>query len=192
MRTHGTWRMPQPRITQGCASARGMGQQSALEHRVWEGAGGAKVAWTASGWTRDPASRAGAGARHDPSLKQARDYGNTLQPGATLELHACQAGLSSCITAGMDEPGAGPGALRPGQGPAVCHRPPPYRNGIRDFSKLVITSVFLSWIHLSCLITEMHRGSNSCPTLLFFSVSLSLHLTLSFFYTRQKDMLLVH
>lgn len=104
-----------------------------------------------------------------------------LQPGAAHELCSHVSGWEpSCATGGWMSQGLSlKPCLLPGQGPAVCHRTPPYQKHMRDFSKPVITSVFLSWIHLRWLIIVMHRGSNSCPTLYFSTTPLTVSLLVS-------------
>lgn len=157
-------------ISSGAQGSPGQGRQER-----WE-AGRAKFAWTASDesllaglQTQDP----GQGQEQDMTSAWSRlrivVTDSTAWRNSWAPLHACQAGVPSCATEGMDEPEA----LLLGQGPAVCHRPPPCQNSIRDSSKLVITSVLLSWIRLSWLVTVMHRGSSSCPTLYFSTSSLT-------------------
>lgn len=202
MKAHATWRMPQPQITQGCTSGHGMRGSNQLWRTglSWAGSPGVGEVRLGKGcpdslsW--EPSSRTriqGRGrSKTWPQHEAAGEDSDRPWSYSWALFHAHQAGEPSCPTEGMDEPGAGPEALLPGQGPAVCHRPPAYRRGKRDFSKLVITSVFLSWIHLSWLITVVHRGSNSCPTLYFSTSPLTVSLLVStwhyfFFCSRQKD-----
>lgn len=173
------------------------------DHQKRWGAGWTKFAWTAGHESllaglesQDP----GQGQEQDmsPAGSSSGWWWQTLQPGAAPEPHSVLVRLGSLVCcSGMDEPGLSlKPCLLPAQGPAVCHRPPPYKKAMRDFSKLVITSVFLSWIHLRWLITVMYRGSKSCPTLYFqlspYSISLSIHLTLFLLFTADKKTCYMH
>lgn len=180
----------------GAAISSGEKDSPAQGHQEWWEAGWAEVAWTAGheSLLAGPGSRAEAGARHDLSMKQL----GMMVTDCSLEQLMSSVLCTSSWGGLMCHSGDGwAWSSAAGQGPAVCLRPPPSRRGIRDFSKLVITSVFLSWIHLSWLNTVMHRGSNSCPTLHSSTSPLTESLLVStwhcfFFYSRQKDMSYVH
>lgn len=106
-------------ITQGCASARGMGQQLALEHRALlsrvtrRGGGqagkGCLDSWS---WETQQNSRPRIQGRGRSTTwaqhKAARDDGERLQPGAAHELLPCMSGWGAFMRQGMDEPGAEP------------------------------------------------------------------------------------
>lgn len=189
MRAHGTWRMPQ--ISQGCAS----GHSSHLWSTglSWAGSpGGLGAAWAKAAWTAGHESLpAGLQTRIQeqdppPAWSSSGWWERALQPG----LSSVPAAEPSCATAGWMRQGLSlKPRLLPGQGPAVCHRPPPHKTAVRDSSKPLITSVILSWTHLRWPVTVMHRGSNSRPTLNFSTSPLTVSLLVStwhrFFFLQQ-------
>lgn len=119
------------------------GEQGCPEqgHQQWWGAGWAKAAWTAGheSLLAGPGSKAEAGARHDPSMKQLGMMVTHSAAWSSYELHSMHVRLGS-----PHVPQRGEMSLGLSLKPCCLPQVPSSQKGIRDFSKLVITSVFLS------------------------------------------------